>query len=328
MSSILQWGAQIVRQAQSLGPGWLLPAQVITLLGSEQFFVFLVTLVYWCLDTSLGIRLAFLLVSVDSLTGCLKLAFHQPRPYWFDATVRALSTESSYGLPSGHASATSSVGLFLAERVRRWWAWVLGAVLVLAISCSRVYLGVHFPTDIVAGWGVGALGWLAFAWLLPRFREWVSQANLPAQLALALAASLAVLVCSAAILWAIASQADPPQWAVLASRATGVPLASPRSPKDLVSEAGLVLGLGMGAVLSRRFARHHAGGRLGKRVLRYLVGMGVILLWEGALPLLLAGIAAWNDLSFLYLRSALTGFWAVFLAPVVFLRLGLAEQAP
>ncbi|MGA2112268.1 MAG: phosphatase PAP2 family protein [Anaerolineales bacterium] len=327
MSSILQWGAQIVRQAQSLGPGLLLPAQAITLLGSEQFFLFLVTLIYWCLDASLGIRLAFLLVSVDGLTGCLKLAFHMPRPYWYDPAVRALSTETSYGLPSGHASASSAVAIFLAQRVRRWWAWVLGGVLLLAISWTRIYLGVHFPTDVVAGWVVGAVTWLVFIWFLPRVGAWISQANLVSQLALALAGSLVVLVFSGGILWAIASQVDPPQWAVTARRAAGGNFENPRSPDDLISEAGLLLGLGTGAVLSRRCARYQAGGRVDKRVLRYLVGMAGILLWEVGLPRLLAGVPAWNGLTVLYLRSAITGFWAVFLAPVIFLWLGLAEQA-
>ncbi|MGA2819413.1 MAG: phosphatase PAP2 family protein [Anaerolineales bacterium] len=326
MGTLLQWGAQIVRQAQSLGPGLLLPAQLFTLLGGGGFFLFLVTLVYWCLDASLGIRLAFLLVTVDGLTGLLKLVFHMPRPYWYDPAVRVLSTETSYGLPSGHASAASAVGLFFAKGISRWWAWVLAGFLVLAISMSRIYLGVHFPIDVAAGWMVGGLAWLVFIRILPRAEAWVSQAKLISQLSLALVCSLLLLVLSGGTLWALASQADPPEWAITASRGVPGNFQNPRSPNDPVAAAGLLLGLGAGAALSRRYARFQAQGNLSKRALRYLIGMSGILAWGGGLARLLPASPSWRGLTFLYLLSATTGFWAVYLAPVIFLRLGLAKQ--
>jgi len=326
MGGLLEWGALVVRQAQSLGPGLLLPAQLFTLLGREEFLLFLVTLIYWCLDASLGIRLAFLLVSVDGLTGLLKLVFHIPRPYWYDPAVRVLSTEASYGLPSGHASVASAVGLFFAKRISRWWAWVLAGFIVLAISLSRIYLGVHFPTDVAAGWMVGVLTWLVFIWILPRAEAWVSRAKLISQLSLALVGSLLLLVLSGGTLWALASHADPPEWAITASRGVPGSYPNPRSPNDLVAAAGLLLGLGAGAALSRRYARYQAQGSLSKRALRFLIGMSGILVWAGGLALVLPAAPSWSGLTLLYLRSAITGFWALYLAPVIFLRLGLAKQ--
>ncbi|HEY5119396.1 MAG TPA: hypothetical protein VII90_08055 [Anaerolineales bacterium] len=74
----------------------------------------------------------------------------------------------------------------------------------------------------------------------------------------------------------------------------------------------------------QRWARFRADGPAGKRVLRFLIGLSVMLIvWRG-LPNL------WNEyiqpatIVLRYIRYALVGFWAVFLAPLIFLRLGLA----
>jgi hypothetical protein len=191
---------------------------------------------------------------------------------------------------------------------------------------SRIYLGVHFPIDVAAGWMVGGLAWLVFIRILPRAEAWVSQAKLISQLSLALVCSLLLLVLSGGTLWALASQADPPEWAITASRGVPGNFQNPRSPNDPVAAAGLLLGLGAGAALSRRYARFQAQGNLSKRALRYLIGMSGILAWGGGLARLLPASPSWRGLTVLYLLSATTGFWAVYLAPVIFLRLGLAKQ--
>jgi membrane-associated phospholipid phosphatase len=327
MQSLWFWGTQIVQRAQSLGPAWLLPAQVLSSLGAGQFFLFLVTLVYWCLDASLGLRLAFLLVCVDGPTGLLKLAFHTPRPYWYSPAVRAFSTENSYGMPSGHATATSAVGLFFAQRSRRWWAWPLAGILVLLVSFSRVYLGVHFPTDVAAGWIVGALVWLTYVVITNRAGSWIRRAGLATQLSLAVTGSGLLLILTGGLLGAIASHPDPPEWAITAFQNAPGNTLNPRSPGDLVASAGLLLGLGIGAALASRGARFQATGRIWKRFLRFVIGLSGIFIWEGAWAGLVALLPTWNGLALQYFRSAVIGFWAVFLAPFLFLRLGLAAQA-
>jgi len=87
-----------------------------------------------------------------------KLAFARPRPSVFPALVDVSTTS----FPSGHATVSASLGLVLA--VVCWntrWRWpviVAGAAFALAVSFSRLYLGVHYPSDLLAGWC------LAVAW--------------------------------------------------------------------------------------------------------------------------------------------------------------------
>lgn len=84
----------------------------------------------------------------------LKALFHRARPSFWQSIV----VETDYSFPSGHAMLTAALALCLVlilwQTRWRWAALVSGAVLTLAICFSRLYFGVHYPTDIVAGWCV------------------------------------------------------------------------------------------------------------------------------------------------------------------------------
>jgi undecaprenyl-diphosphatase len=132
---------------------------------------------YWVVLPLLGVVIALfyragwrlsatlLLVSTAGsvvLTTVLKSVIRRARPDLFDSGYQA----SFYSFPSGHA--TVAVGFYgmltlvLAYRLRgtaRWAVGVSGVIVVLLIGFSRLYLGVHYPTDIVAGY-LAALLWL------------------------------------------------------------------------------------------------------------------------------------------------------------------------
>lgn len=89
----------------------------------------------------------------------LKVLFARDRPTLWEAIV----TEHSYSFPSGHAMASSALAVclvILAWPTRWRWPVLIGAALyTLIIGLTRLYLGVHFPTDIIAGWCV-SLAWM------------------------------------------------------------------------------------------------------------------------------------------------------------------------
>jgi len=93
------------------------------------------------------------------LNPLLKQIFHRARPDLWPQ----LRPERDYSFPSGHAMGSMAVvaGLvILAWPTRwRWWVLGLGALFVLGVGASRLYLGVHFPSDVLAGW-VAALTWV------------------------------------------------------------------------------------------------------------------------------------------------------------------------
>lgn len=107
------------------------------------------------------IFLAIGLVGAMTASTLIKLTVARPRPPAFLALVDA----AGYGFPSGHATAAAagwiSLAVVLAVRTPRWGlkGVLVTAALIVAglVGLSRVYLGVHEPTDVLGGWSLGAL---------------------------------------------------------------------------------------------------------------------------------------------------------------------------
>src|SRR5262249_5934502 len=134
-------------------------------LGPSAYLLGLIGFIYLCFDVSLGARLLLIYFGAEVLSYLTKVAFHSPRPFWMDERVRAFEPDAtSYGLPSGHALVATCVWFMLAGVVRRSWFWALSLAIVLFISLSRVWLGTHFLSDVIAGWILGALFLVGFFW--------------------------------------------------------------------------------------------------------------------------------------------------------------------
>ncbi|MEE4025611.1 phosphatase PAP2 family protein [Gordonia sp. PKS22-38] len=152
-------------------------AQIITATGNTLVLAVLATLVVISLAVR-GWRAEAVMVGVGSILGyavmvSLKQLFGRPRPPVSD---RLLDIET-YSFPSGHAMMSMVVFGLIAVAAHRTSSWVRAhpVVLVLAplwsiaIGCTRVYLGVHWATDVIAGWVIGAV-WVALcAWLCGRW---------------------------------------------------------------------------------------------------------------------------------------------------------------
>jgi len=91
----------------------------------------------------------------------------QPRPFQYDSRVKALVHAGGGGLPSGHTQSAVAVWGYLASQVRSRKLWILAGFLMIGIPVSRLYLGVHFPTDLLGGYILGALLLILFLKLWP-----------------------------------------------------------------------------------------------------------------------------------------------------------------
>ncbi len=296
---------------------------VLSFLGTTEFLLLLGLTVYWCIDTKAGVRLGLLLMTGAALGGILKLAFHMPRPYWYDVRVQPLAGEPGYGMPSIHALYAWAIAPWLGRSIRRGWGFALGVLLAVGISVSRVMLGVHFPGDVLAGFAIGVLVWFAvdggICFLGPR----LNRAGILVQCIAAASASAMLFLAQAVILRGIESTTDPAVWAENAAR---INLILPRSPDPIVALAGLILGMGTGLACQRRWAPFSSGGGIEKRLLRFLLGLSVALILLGGLAIFWNGVDQPLGLVLRYARYALVGFWMIFLAPWLFLRWKLADR--
>lgn len=108
--------------------------------------------------------------STFGFNSLLKVIFHRPRPDNYNAEDVMLQT---FSFPSGHAaSAVVIFGLlaYIAWKLlpQPWGAIVAGIItlVIIGIGVSRVYIGAHYPTDVIAGWIVGAIGLAIIIWIV------------------------------------------------------------------------------------------------------------------------------------------------------------------
>lgn len=327
MQTIFEAGIRLILLLQSLGDWLTGPMKFFTALGNEEFYLLIAPILFWCIDARLGLRMGLLLMISGGLNDVLKVLTHQPRPYWIDTRVRALSSETSLGIPSGHSQNAAAVWGILAARLKGWGAWAAGIGVIFLIGLSRVYLGVHFPSDVLAGWLIGALILLAFLRLEAPIQSWLASLSLSGKLLAALAGSMGLILLGILARLSLGSWTVPVEWVQNASAATGLPdPIHPLASSGMVANAGVLLGLSAGAILVSLEGGFDTGGPIWKRALRFLIGLaGVLIVWRGLGAILPTG----EDplaLAFRYLRYTLIGVWVTGLAPLLFLRMKLADK--
>ena len=153
------------------GPMWLEEAmRDITAMGSFTILGFLLIAAVLYLGLSGKGRtatfVAFAVIGGTIVSTGLKMLFDRPRP-----DVEAATRVFTASFPSGHATVSAVVyltlGLLLAEAMSRRPLKVyfigLGVFMTLAVGISRIYIGVHYPTDVIAGWSLGT-AWALVCW--------------------------------------------------------------------------------------------------------------------------------------------------------------------
>jgi undecaprenyl-diphosphatase len=167
-----------LRQPQNpgvpIGPWWLRAAALdITALGAPTVLGLAVLGVvgYMLLHRMFRTALFVLVASSGGwlLNGLLKQYFERPRP----DVVPHLRDVASLSFPSGHALTSAAVYLTLGAivmdmtrgRVAKIYTMAVAMFATVAVGASRVYLGVHYPTDVLAGWLVG-LSWALACWIV------------------------------------------------------------------------------------------------------------------------------------------------------------------
>jgi hypothetical protein len=299
--------------------------QLFSALGYEQFYLLIAPAILWCFDAELGLRMGLGLTLSGATNSILKLALHLPRPFWIEARVQPLSTETSFGAPSGHAQNAVVVWGMLAKWINRPWAWAAAIALMFFIGLSRMYLGVHFPVDVLSGWLVGAL----LLWAILRFEapvmRWLSRYSTGRQALIAFLFSLALIGAGALARLSLAGWSAPAGWVELAARTPEAREFDPLALSGLVSSAAVFFGLASGGLLMKRGGGFEAGGPFMQRLARYLLGLaGVILIWA-SLDLIFPGGEALVPYLLRYMRYALVGLWVAYLAPALFIRLKIAR---
>lgn len=139
-------------------------AGAFSLFGETLVLVALISVVYWLIDKELGERLVLVSFSSMSANAFLKGVVSRARPYAAGIVPRVeidspllstVSLDEYMSFPSGHSQMSAGLFFTAAFRLKRPWAWALAPVLTLLVMASRLYLGVHYPSDVLAGAAMG-----------------------------------------------------------------------------------------------------------------------------------------------------------------------------
>ena len=299
---------------------WLTPVwAVITVLGDEEFYLLLLPLTYWAISRRFGLRLGVMLLVTASLNGLLKLAFTTPRPSFLRPALGAV-TETSFGLPSGHAQNATAIWGLLVATLRSWPVRVALLLLIAAIAWSRIHLGVHFLEDMVTGVVAGAALVGLFLVLEPPVVRWWLRVGALERVLAALVAGLAFIAPATLLAGRLVNVTFPWPGVEDAAALTGA--------SGVVTAAATLSGFGIGlAWLQERGGFDHRGPLLRRaaRVLLGLVGVAALYLGLGAA---FPGGEGPAELTLRAARYGLIGAWVGGVGPWVFVRLGLADPAP
>ena len=327
LQGIYLWGIEVIKAIQVIeGPVLTAVVKLITEFGTETFYMPVILIIFWWIDEKRGLKLGILIILSAWINSFMKEIFKQPRPYNLEPSL-GLAYESSYGAPSGHAQMSLcfwfSMAAWRAEVfaagvmttkagekpiIRRILIWTSAVVFVLIIGFTRLYLGVHFPTDLFAGWILGGI--ILALWYIPgpRLEKLITSMGMRTQ-----------NICIA----------------FLALVMNGL------LPGDRTLSA-LFLGFCLGYTIMRRYFPFYAQGKInGKKpgpkiiILRCLTGLlGAAIIYI-ALRLVFPGAGSlfkhplWGEFSPFYeigrfIRYGLLGLWASAGAPYIFRRMGLS----
>ena len=129
----------------------------ITILGEETLIILLVVALWFAVDSRLAQKLFFVTICSTGLNGVVKNIAQVPRPFDKGITPVRQETATGFSFPSGHTQNFATWSTFSAIQLKKKWLTGLVAVLIALVAFSRLYLGVHYPSDVIVGvaFGVG-----------------------------------------------------------------------------------------------------------------------------------------------------------------------------
>ncbi|MCG3215789.1 MAG: phosphatase PAP2 family protein [Candidatus Heimdallarchaeota archaeon] len=129
--------------------------EVITYLGESIIYIAVLMILYYVWDKKKAYKTIFVLISSIEINAVAKGAFRLDRPddsWGYDAVEK-----TSYGLPSGHAQISTTFWGSLSIIISKWGMLTVGIALPLLIGFSRIFLVVHWFTDVLMGFGLGLI---------------------------------------------------------------------------------------------------------------------------------------------------------------------------
>lgn len=275
------FGTGLIELLQSLPPAFDKIFLILTTLGEDFVFTALIAAGYWCLNKKAAVIAVYVLLLSGYLNFFLKLGLRMERP---PPEYRIVGKEEiTYGFPSGHTQNVVTFWSWIWLNIRRVWMALVSITVISVVGLSRIYLGVHYPIDVIGGIMIGVLfSVLSFKlgrMISMRFKDPYGLLN----------RAVPIL----AIFLFVVSYLISPDIA---------------RGGDHSATLGPLLGMPIGVMLEMKYVNFSTEVSPRTKILRVLIGFGFVIGLMLGLPKILPGIIRW----------AIITFAAAFLVPLIF----------
>lgn len=260
--------------------------------GEETFVIAIVLLVFWNINKQKGFALYMNVLTSVLIMGILKAVVRAPRPFVVleEIAGKRMGTATGYSFPSGHTTTAASFYTSLALLLKKRICSIIAAIMIVLVGVSRLYLGVHWPNDVFAGLLIGvSISFLLYRWSLQLFEDRMRLVRF--SIRYGLIATLASLILSVLL---------------------NMELVDPVAFNDLMKTLALAGAGLLGFGFEEQIVRYRVEASLTKKILRYLLGMGVVIAIIASKALFPPSIYAISS----FIRYSLVGVWATVLFPI------------
>lgn len=141
----------IIKAIQSIKNGFFdLFFEGITILGEELVYILIFSILYWCISKREAIKLIIIFMVSGVINNSLKELINRDRPIGIEGIISMREqTATGKSMPSGHTQLAATFYYYLIVRFKKLWITIAASILIGLIALSRVYLGVHWPSDVV-----------------------------------------------------------------------------------------------------------------------------------------------------------------------------------
>ncbi len=254
----------------------------ITYFGDELFFILIGLILFWCVNKKFAFKFITVYLSSAALNEGLKALFKVPRPYESrTGRVKSIFEKTGgYSFPSGHSQSISNISSQLIMRYGKKQRWLLiaGPVITVLVMFSRMYLGQHYLTDVLAGCALGlitALGLSVLFDLLKDKEEYIAF----------VAAPLLIILCAFV------------------------------QSKNIHVVGGTFTAVSIGYFIEKRFIKFDVQAKWQIQLVKVLFGLGIALGIKEGFKLFLPEDIQYL---YTFLRYFLVGVWATVGAPLIF----------
>ena len=278
-------------------------ANLFSAFGEESVMILILVAIYWCFDKKKGFAI-FSSLFISMLTmQVLKAIIKAPRPFQVHPDLidaDRIETATGYSFPSGHSTGSSAFYFSIALLYNNLWTRLGCILLVIAVPLSRLYLGVHWPADVLCGVIIG-LGVSTF--LLPVFIRLFDDKKRIRKIYLPLGSAMALISASLAI-------------------ALHLDKVDVTAFSDLMKLTSVFSTASIGAALELSSSDYVPAKEKKNKILSFVIGIIPIALIQATKTIMPEGIYyIWA-----FARYALIGLFATYLVPKILIKLDIVKK--